>query len=188
MGGILYKGTILGVVNMVENGCKICAAGNRGYRRTQDYTVGRCSPVEIAAEFDMTPEEVMEHMNEHEIRRVVVNGKEMVDSPDFYLNELASIFNKLRDYSDLIIMSEDKPDKNTIEMITKLSAETRRTLESMATLQGRLTRGNELNVKNMEVRVLSLTEVIMKEACPECQRRILKVIDATPLLSTPKTI
>lgn len=165
------------VTDRVDPVCPLCRAGYIGGAATRAILTGRKSPFEIAAQYGMELEEVMEHVNKHEI--VLKEGDaERYQSPDWYLNEMLRMFNILRDWIDYMIeQPKGEIDVRKVDALTKLTKEVRFTLVELANFQGRIQKG-EIHVDKMQVNnIAMLTDVILEEACDQCRIKMVKAIE-----------
>jgi len=166
--------------------CPLCQAGYVGGAATRAILTGRKSPFEIAAQYGMDIEDVMEHVNKHEI----VLKEYSIDryqSPDWYLNEMLGMFNVLRDWIDYLMeQPRGEIDPRKVDALTKLTREVRATLVELANFQGRIQKG-EIYVDKMQVNnVAVLTDVLLEEACDECRIKMIDALERQKKL--PKTL
>lgn len=164
--------------------CPICQAGAYGRTVSRDIILGRKSPHEAALRFKMTIEEVMVHVNDHEI--IIDEDTGNCESPDFYMNKLLKLLKTFEDWLNYEIMSGGI-DKQKVDLGIKLGREIRLTLESLAQFQGRLERGGSANIQIQQINMkyLQLTQVIASEVCDRCRPKLMAVLDS---MSEPKEI
>jgi len=160
--------------NMIE-GCPMCENVKDGKKWTRDILMGLKSPKEAADQFGMSIEAVNDHVAEHEY----MTGDERLiyESKDFYVRELAKIFNMLQSWLNYVI-GADAISKQDLDMGIKLSREVRETIVKLAEFQGRLDKsaGTTEKILRMEKKYLELTSVIMTKVCPECQQKVIEAI------------
>lgn len=160
-------------------GCRLCAAGYLGGAATRAILTGRKSPFEVAAQYGMDIEEVMEHVNRHEIV-LKQDSPGRYQSPDWYLNEMLGMFNVLRDWIDFLIEGQKDGkdlDPRKIDALTKLTKEVRATLVELANFQGRIQKG-EIHIDKMQVNNIAvLTDVLLEEACDECRLKMIEALE-----------
>ena len=95
----------------------------------------------------MSVEAVNDHVAEHEY----MTGDERLiyESKDFYVRELAKIFNMLQSWLNYVI-GADVISKQDLDMGIKLSREVRETIVKLAEFQGRLDKSAGTTEKNIE--------------------------------------
>jgi hypothetical protein len=155
--------------------CPMCVAGHLGAAWSRNIILGKTAPVEIAQLLSMTTNEVMEHVNDHQI--VFDEETEEYSSPDWYLNRLIKMIKTMDGW--MTLFTETSKDKEAIKIGLQVIKETRATLLDMAELQGRVDRGKNVNVQieTMNVRYQQLTNVILQEVCDGCRARIIQLLD-----------
>lgn len=163
--------------------CKICDAGSIGRSWSKDLLLGKKTILEASIFFDCTQEDILDHINHHEIIVDVTSGD--YESPDFYMNELLTLFNMMKDWVNLVLQSKQL-DSRDMELGLKLSKEIREILKLLGEFHGKNDKSKDINV-NIELinqKYMMITNFITKELCPECQ---LKVIDLMDQIEEPKT-
>lgn len=161
--------------------CPMCAAGAIGMQWSRDIIVGKVSVEEASMFFNMSRNEVMDHINTHQIKEDKNTGE--YDSQDFYMKRLLRMLKKLEDWVNYICAIKDF-DRENIKLALMLTKETRATLHDLAEFQGRLNQGGNVNVKieTMNNRFVLLTNLIVQEVCPECRQKVLEAIDQMPAI------
>lgn len=162
--------------------CKLCEAGEVGRIWTQDLLTGKKNVHEAALFFKVGQSEVLEHMNTHDFKDPEV----VEESPDFYIRELNKIFRLQKDWI-AYCMQANTLTRQDIDILIKLSKETRETLKTLGEFEGRLNKQPQVNVNIALInqRYQALEKFIMTELCDECQ---VKVIDLTEhLKQIPET-
>lgn len=157
----------------------MCDAGQFGNMWTKMVFLGEKSIEDAARMFNMEPADVMEHVNNHEIRKVVTEeGDEEYESDDFYLSKLLSTMKYLMAWVEFVGKSETV-DKSAVDMLTKLTKESRETVKTIAEFQGRRdTVTTKVQIDSMETKVLNLTNVLLQEACPTCKAKMMEVLQS----------
>ena len=166
---------------------------------------GKKTPSQCAAKYGMSVNEVMEHIYEHTILNVVsaedramqagaVGEEPGLVSIDFYTTEIMQILAYLKRYSKGLSIHQSTSTKD-IELALKIMRELRLTVESLAEFQGRINAKSHttINIDNMNMKYLSITNVIRKELCPTCRQKMLAAIAEVDkhnqvMTITPKTI
>ena len=171
-------------------------AGMSGEEAVDAIVTGKRTPSQVAAAFNMKVDEVMEHVYEHtvlgmtppnvetpgaairtaegstEVQRVGQN------SLDFYSNEIMQILAYLKRYSRGLSIHQSSGTKD-VELALKVMRELRLTIESLAEFQGRLaTRATHttINIDNMNMKYMSITNAIRTELCPACRAKMANLI------------
>ena len=124
--------------------CPVCQAGAFGMKFTRDFhTRPDVHARDLAIHFNMTEEEVMDHINNHELvvsiqQTSTGEMRKRISSPDFYLDELSTLYMAIKDCFEWINQDKGSYDSVKIDQMTKLNKELRETITKMAELQGRL--------------------------------------------------
>lgn len=165
--------------------CPICQSGAYGMKFTRDFhTRPDVHARDLAVHFNMTEEEVMYHINNHELvisTEYTTTGelRKRVNSPDFYLDELGTLYSAIRDCFEYI--NQDKEyDSIKIDQLTKLNKELRETLVKMAEIQGRLKGPGDAQQKVLKVEgdLNIITDVLSGGIlCPHCEEKVMKKLE-----------
>ncbi|MCK9326299.1 MAG: hypothetical protein M0P69_12475 [Bacteroidales bacterium] len=161
--------------------CPMCEAGAIGMQWSRDIIIGKVGIEEAAMFFKMTRNEVMDHINTHQIKEDKSTGE--YNSEDFYMKRLLNMLKKLEDWVDYVCKIRDF-DRENIKLAIMLTKETRATLHDLAEFQGRLNLGGNVNVRieKMNHQYIELTNVIVQEVCPSCRKKVLEAIDNLPAI------
>lgn len=161
--------------------CPMCEAGAIGMAWSRDIISGKTSVEEAAMFFKITRNEVMDHVNTHQIKVDSKTGE--YDSEDFYMKRLLSMLKKLEDWVDYICKIREF-DRENVKLAVMLTKETRATLHDLMEFQGRLNQGGNVNVRieKMNTQYIELTNMIVQEVCPSCRKRVLEAIDHMPAI------
>lgn len=162
--------------------CPVCAKRSLGMVKIKDMHLGKLSPYQVAEQLGCTYEQVMTHVNEsHEIK---IDPDGLMQSPDALLNRLMISMNTLDEWTGYIIQTVKEPkdvDRAKVQMMVQLTQEIRKTVESIAVLQGRVGNGDaSLQIKVLNTRVIDLTNTVLDCCCSECKMRVLERMDRTP--------
>ena len=160
--------------------CPVCAAKSLGAAKIRDCHLGKASPYQVALDLNCGYEQVMTHINDsHEI---AVDQCGRMESQDVLLNKLMMNMNTIKEWTDYVVATVSGPrdiDRAKVQMLVQLTQETRKTIESIAELQGRKGPGDaELQVVMLNTRVVNLTNTIVDACCPECKMKILDMLDS----------
>ena len=107
--------------------CPICRSGAIGMKFTRDFhTRPEVHARDLAIHFNMTEEEVMDHINCHELVVSIQSTstgelKKRISSPDFYLDELSTLYMAIKDCFEWINQDKDSYDSVKIDQMTKLN-------------------------------------------------------------------
>jgi DNA mismatch repair ATPase MutS len=153
----------------------MCDAGEVGRLWSKWIIMGSKTAQDTALQFKMLPAEVMDHVNNHEI--VVNEEKGIYESPDLLMNELLKILKQLKDWMKYI--STIDYDKDDIDTFVKLTKELRETIKVMGEFQGKLNKGNNVNVNVAMInqRYEQFTYLLMDEVCEDCRLKVLNLMD-----------
>lgn len=155
--------------------CNLCRAGQFGLVWTRQIMTGDKTIEEAARFFKMAELEVMEHINEHEIRKDDPN-KDVYYSDDIYMGKLLKSLNYLDTWINFV--ASEEPSKSTIDSLVRLTKEIRETVKTAAEFQGRLDTSTKiLQVDKLETKILNITNLVLEEACPECRAKIVGLLD-----------
>ena len=157
--------------------CPMCL-DPKGKRWTEKVALGQRTVFEAAAAFSMSVQDVEEHIYKHDSQWSAVTPTKAYER-DFYVSKLESILSDLQRWADEIMDGE--PTSENIRQGTTLTKEIRDTLRLMGETT-KILKDDEAQaaiaaVKQMQARYLSLTNIIVTQACPECKAKILTAID-----------
>lgn len=168
--------------------CLLCAAGVEGNEWVDAVVLGKKTPSQCATHFGISVNDVMEHIYEHTVLniasdedRAAHNGRPGEDpgliSMDFYTTEIMQILAYLKRYSRALSIHQSTGTKD-VEIAIKVMRELRLTIESLAEFQGRIDTKSHttINIDNMNMKFLSITNVIRTRLCPKCRQEMLAAI------------
>jgi len=125
---IVIEDTEFGVhKHLHRDECPICRSGAIGMKATRDFhNRPDIHARDLAVHFNMTEEEVMDHINCHELvvsMQPTATGelKKRISSPDFYLDELSTLYMAIKDCFEWINQDKDSYDSVKIDQMTKLN-------------------------------------------------------------------
>ena len=166
--------------------CPICRSGAIGMKFTRDFhTRPAVHARDLAIHFNMTEEEVMDHINTHELVVSITQTstgelKKRISSPDFYLDELSTLYMAIKDCFEWINQDKDSYDSVKIDQMTKLNKELRETITKMAELQGRLKGPGDAQNKVLNVtgNLNIITDILSGGIlCPHCEEKVMKKLE-----------
>ena len=178
--------------------CNLCARGVEGQEWTDAVVLGRKTPSQCATHFHTDISTVMEHIYEHTVLNIVTDedraaakGAPGADpglvSMDFYTTEIMQILAYLKRYSKALSVHQSTSTKD-IDIALKVMRELRLTIESLAEFQGRIDTKSHttINIDNMNMKFLSITNVIRTRLCPKCRQEMLTAI--AEIEGSPQTL
>lgn len=160
----------------IEESCPMCISKITGLQWTKKITLGYASVEDAQRKFNMSYEQVCDHLDTHVILR---NDDGKYESDDLYLGKLLKMIAILEEKRDLINMSGE--DEIVIgKALVPISKELRDNLKAVGELQGRLAESSALlNAGEAEANVLNIIDVLLTDTCPECARKITKCMRKT---------
>jgi sarcosine oxidase delta subunit len=171
-------------------GCNICNAGKVGLKWTRELNIGNKSLRVAALEFNMTIDEVMEHLNSHHMEDTeeTIDVMELVKNPAFFYRELWTLIVNLKEWLEVTRETGDL-DRNNIELGLKLLREIRETLKLIAELDGKLNKGDTYQIQYNQIQgdFNVLISTVLGEVCDECQGKVLKAMEGATLLPLQRT-
>ncbi len=166
--------------------CPICQAGAFGMKFTRDFhTRPDVHARDLAIHFNMTEEEVMDHINCHELVVSVqptTTGelKKKISSADFYLDEISTLYMAIKDCFEFINQDRENYDSVKIQQLTTLTKDLKESLKLMAELQGRLKGPGDAQTKvtKIEGDLNILVDVLSGGIlCPHCEEIVMKRLE-----------
>ncbi len=141
--------------------CALCGAGTLGAQWTQDLLSGKRTLVQAAERFNMSVDQVWQHVMEHS------SAESQLDVS----SKLQKCLRIAEDWLNELIMTHP-PDPRTVKQVAALLAEIRRLLALLAELEGSITRPEiQINQYNQ------LLTVVIEELCPTCQKKLLSYLE-----------
>ena len=159
--------------------CPVCRTKAYGAARMRDCVMGKTTPHQVALDIGCTLEEVMTHMNDgHDLK---VDDTGQMQSTDALLNRLMKSMNVLDEWTSFIIgtVKEAKDvDRAKVQMMVSLTQEIRKTVESVAVLQGRVGQGDAAaQINQLNTKVIDLTNSVLDNCCQDCKLKILSSME-----------
>ena len=169
---------------MIRDECPICKAGAFGMKWTRDYYArDDITANDLAVHFQITTDDVMDHINNHEICVGVTtsNGRDIkqLRSPDLLMDELGVLYGIVRDCVEYI-RQDGEWDTVKIDQLTKLSKECTNIISKIGEFQGRVKTSNTVETKILQVQGdLSIFTNILSGGvlCPHCQEKVMKRVE-----------
>lgn len=150
--------------------CPMCSTKIVGLSWTREISVGTKTIESAQKKFGMTYDEVCSHLDTHE-RLTLEEGGE--DPSDLNLGKLLKSIRIIDDMIDEVRTMEGEKAINVAKALTSLTKELRENLKALSDLQIRLATSTSLmKSSNTESTVLGIINMIDKEACPECKKKI----------------
>ncbi|MFA5760196.1 MAG: hypothetical protein WC877_00275 [Dehalococcoidales bacterium] len=158
-------------------GCNLCNAGQYGAKWSAELKLGTKKVSTAAVEFNMSIEDVLDHINHHEVPTENVNLEELLNDPNFFYRELLMLHVRLKDWMAFMMETEEFGVSN-IDRGIKLIKEIRETLKLLAELQGKLNKGDTYNQQFIQIQtdLRSIRNAVLEVACPHCQPLIMQAM------------
>jgi hypothetical protein len=158
-------------------GCNICNAGNYGARWSAELNLGVKKVSNAAIEFNMSVEDVLIHINEHDCKQEAVDVMDLLNDPDFIKREVIMMHIRLKEWLAFMMEAEEFGTHN-MDRGMKLMKETRETLKLLAELEGKFSRGDTFKLKYIEAQenLRLVTASIVENACPVCRPTLISNI------------
>lgn len=123
-----------------------------------------------------------DHMYNHQAKAVV----EVVEKPksrEFFLKQLNNMNDSLQDYLDALVEKDiESKDIRGVTTLTKEIRETLRLLAEVSGVSGRMTEDMYLaKVESMRSDYQMLVTLILTNSCPECQQKMIALLEARKL-------
>ena len=166
--------------------CPICRDGAIGMKFTRDFhNRPGVHARDIAAHYGMTEEEVMDHIQCHELVITVQadeNGdlKKKISSPDFYLDELGTLYMAVRDCFESVNNDHDHIDNIKIDQIIRLSKSVVDIISKMAEIQGRINGPVDIqnHITNIEGDMGIMMDILSGGVlCDECTEKVTERLE-----------
>lgn len=159
--------------------CPMCANKRLGERWTRAIVLGEKSAVDAASIFKMSIKDVEEHVYKHTQNQVATIQPSY--DKKYFVNALDKMNTNLETILDETMMSTEMD----VRKLTSLTKEIRETLKLLAEVAGVIGVDNSAtmnkNLIDMQQKYAVLTGIILEEACPECQRKIVARIKGVTL-------
>ncbi|MFA5760476.1 MAG: hypothetical protein WC877_01785 [Dehalococcoidales bacterium] len=161
--------------------CKICDSPI-GLEWTQKLQKGNITVAEMALKFKTTVAEVEDHNLNHEISVAVVphvKFSEKIQDPDYLLDKVESILDRVERWLDLNVDDGDDPDPRTIDRGTKLVKEMRETIKLVYELQGKFNKGDTYHQQYIQIQgnYNQFVNNALEQMCPMCQQKVLEMME-----------
>lgn len=169
------------------NSCKLC---NASPLVTKHLLNGKLSIDDVMIEYHMTEEEIMDHLNTHQIERIQpprINDSLKRLNPNPTQDEItAYLYNLINELQNWIewMQENEEMDKSTIEMLLKIVDRIMKGVDSAAKIQGIISDGVNYQTNYVQVQgdMKMLTNVITNQLCDHCKMKVLDVMENQKLL------
>lgn len=153
--------------------CRLDSESSSEIRRR--VILGKLDPEVVAAKYDMTARDVMEHVYHH------IDDQNMVEEVggtlESYYFELKTMFSRMNNWFKMV-MVEDLPDGDAVRQATALSKEMRETLKLLAEIEGIIgSRAKTENEEELRHSIESLKNILFTCLCPACQARVIEEME-----------
>ena len=139
--------------------------------------MGELDPRVVARQYDISIEDVMEHVYEH---------GEPIDLSaygfEYYEARMKMLFRRFDDWLS-VITNTYSPDESSVRMATSLSKELRENMKLMGEFAGKIGMIRyEHDLADLQFKFAKLTDIVLKESSPECQAKILEAMEKDQIL------
>lgn len=168
-------------------GCNLCNSGQYGARWTAELKLGTKKVSSAAVEFNMSIEDVLDHINNHDTPTENVNLCELLEDPQFFYRELLMLHVRLKDWMAFMMETEEFGVAN-IDRGIKLIKEIRETLKLLAELQGKLNKGDTYHQQFIQIQgdMKIFRNSVLELVCPDCRKEILRAMQERRALKDGK--
>ena len=164
---------------METDNCPMCWYP-QGSRITRKLGLGQMTYKDAARRFNMEVADVEEHVYKHSADAwQPADAMSKSYDRDYYVKRLESMHDDLSAWADEIL--EREPTAENIRAATSLVKELRDTLRLLGEVT-KILKDDESQqaitaVKEMQMRYLALTNIIITQSCPTCKEKILQAIE-----------
>lgn len=155
------------------NDCPMCANKPLADRWSRAIVLGQRSSVDAANLFKMTIAQVEDHVYKH---TTALEKTDPVQDKDYFLKALNTINKNLEEVLSDLMMNKEID----VRKLTSLTKEVRETLKLLAEVAGVIGADNSAAMQkqlvDMNTKYAVLVGIVLEEACPECQQRIVAKI------------
>jgi hypothetical protein len=149
---------------------------------TKKLQEGKATKAETALKFKMTIAEIDDHISNHDITTAIiphVKFSEKIQDPDYLLDKVESILDRIEVWLDLNVDDGDDPDPRTIDRGTKLIKEMRETIKLVYELQGKFNKGDTYHQQYIQIQgnYNSFVNMALEQMCPNCSQKVLKMME-----------
>jgi len=167
-------------------GCNICNTPHTGKQWDTELKLGTKQPRDAALFFNMTIDEVLEHLETHVMPEISESSELelMVNDPQYLLKKAAKIVMRLDDWTDFLTETEDLSPQS-ISQSAKLVKETRETLKFIAELQGKFNKGDTYHQQFVQIQgdYNQFTNNVLASVCPSCRKKLAALNDNKELIN-----
>jgi hypothetical protein len=157
--------------NILPMTCNLCEAGELGKAWSAELLNGQKTLVEAAGRFDMSVDQVWDH---------VMNHCEENDVPSLDVKEkLWKLIRIAEDWLQELIMFE-KPNARTVKQVVLLLGEIRKLLTISAEMKGEI-RQPERQI----VQIDKFVQLSIGSLCPACQAKMLRLLEENKMEALP---
>jgi len=153
--------------------CPMCANKRLGERWTRAIINGEKSSVDAANLFKISIADVEKHVYNHTVK---LDSPVPMQDKDYFLKALSKINTNLEEVLDGLMMNAEID----VRKLTSLTKEVRETLKLLAEVSGVIGADNSAAMQkqllDMNKQYAVLVGIVLEEACPECQQRIVAKI------------
>lgn len=165
-------------------GCNLCNS-SLGARWTSEIHLGMKKVSTAAIEFNMTVDEVLDHINTHAPIEKETDIVNFLDDPDYIKREVMKSHFRLKDWLEVMLETEGFGAHN-MNLGIKLIAENNKSLKLLADLDGKLNHQDQTKLRLIEVQnnIKMLTSSISECTCADCKKKLFERIREQKLLTS----
>lgn len=169
--------------------CKLCNT-EKGRKMSLDLMTGKKEAIDAALMFNMSIDDVNEHINHHDIPEPdnQVKFSELMDDPEFIFERLGKLLVRMESWmEDIVEINDGEIDFRAMNICVNLIKEIRATLKLIAELKGKLNTGDKYYHQYIQIQgnLNDFTGLIMNitQEYPECQAKIMEALSTNKLLT-----
>lgn len=170
----------------MSDDCKLCRANPL---ISKHLASGQMDISDAMIEFHMTEEQVIEHLNEHDVRvverpKITMQLMKLNKNPsqEEVTNYLYNLINELQNWIEWM-QEYEQMDKSTLDMMLKIVDRIMKGMDHATKLQGYVSDGPKIQNNYVQVQgdMKMLTNVVVNRLCPDCKIKMIDAMDALQL-------
>jgi len=165
---------------MFDDTCPLCNNPAKASSWVRLILNNHRTAIACAEFFKTTPEQVNKHIYSHYDVADTVSPND----PEFIKDKLLKLLSTIELWFDEAII-DNAIDRGTVDLALKMSREIRDTLKLYGELNGQLSQQNAtINIVAIQNNYRQLTNTLMMDLCPDCQIKVMRVIENKRLAET----
>jgi hypothetical protein len=154
--------------------CKLCKS-EKCFEYSKGIINGKHSVKEVATIFNISEDEVYEHLYNHQWEEIIIETDEK--STYDCVKELRRCLDILNDWL-MATIDRGSEDINNMRTGIALIKEVRSTIETLGKFSGELNEELVFKIDDMEGKFFKLTnELVKAKVCPECKIKLIEIIE-----------